>query len=120
MQIMGHPVRKRIIINKFGHPQPSMCHSACCLVLVQACLRAPHVVADEAKLAIVFTYFLGNFFFFYKNKMTFARLLRSLDQPLVPGVYLVILIKLIVLQLKISDICIIDLKNKNLRFQILL
>ena len=25
--------------------------------LVQACLRAPHVVADEAKLAIVFTYF---------------------------------------------------------------
>ena len=26
-------------------------------VLVQACLRAPHVVADEAKLAIVFTYF---------------------------------------------------------------
>ena len=27
------------------------------LLLVQACLRAPHVVADEAKLAIVFTYF---------------------------------------------------------------
>ena len=26
-------------------------------VLVQECLRAPHVVADEAKLAIVFTYF---------------------------------------------------------------
>ena len=28
------------------------------LVLVQACLRAPPVVADEAKLAIVSTYFL--------------------------------------------------------------
>ena len=26
-------------------------------ILVQACLRAPHVVADEAKLVIVFTYF---------------------------------------------------------------
>ena len=26
--------------------------------LVQVCLRAPLVVADEAKLAIVFTYFL--------------------------------------------------------------
>ena len=26
-------------------------------LLVQACLRAPPVVADEAKLAIVFTYF---------------------------------------------------------------
>ena len=26
-------------------------------ILVQACLRAPHVVADDAKLAIVFTYF---------------------------------------------------------------
>ena len=25
--------------------------------MVRACLRAPHVVADEAKLAIVFTYF---------------------------------------------------------------
>ena len=30
-------------------------------MLVQACLRAPPGVADEAKLAIVFTYF---FFFF--------------------------------------------------------
>ena len=28
-------------------------------ILVQACLRAPHVVADEAKLAIVFTYFFS-------------------------------------------------------------
>ena len=27
------------------------------IVLVQVCLRAPPVVADEAKLAIVFTYF---------------------------------------------------------------
>ena len=37
------------------------------LLLVQACLRAPHVVADEAKLAIVFTYFFLLFlsFFFY-------------------------------------------------------
>ena len=33
------------------------------LLLVQACLRAPHVVADEAKLAIVFTYFFLSFFF---------------------------------------------------------
>ena len=35
--------------------------------LVQACLRAPHVVADEAKLAIVFTYFflLLSFSFFF-------------------------------------------------------
>ena len=32
--------------------------------LVQACLRAPHVVADEAKLAIVFTYFFLLFLFF--------------------------------------------------------
>ena len=33
------------------------------LFLVQACLRAPPVVADEAKLAIVFTYFsLFSFF----------------------------------------------------------
>ena len=30
------------------------------LKLVQACLRAPHVVADEAKLAIVFTYFFSS------------------------------------------------------------
>ena len=30
------------------------------LFLVQACLRAPHVVADEAKLAIVFTYFFSS------------------------------------------------------------
>ena len=28
--------------------------------LVQACLRAPHAVADEAKVAIVFTYILSN------------------------------------------------------------
>ena len=38
-------------------------------ILVQACLRAPHVVADEAKLAIVFTYFFlsfsSSFFFSY-------------------------------------------------------
>ena len=34
------------------------------IILVQACLRAPHVVADEAKLAIVFTYFLFSFFLF--------------------------------------------------------
>ena len=35
-------------------------------LLVQACLRAPPVVADEAKLAIVFTYFfLLSFFFFF-------------------------------------------------------
>ena len=38
--------------------------------LVQACLRAPHVVADEAKLAIVFTYFFllllsSSSFFFF-------------------------------------------------------
>ena len=33
-------------------------------LLVQACLRAPHVVADEAKLAIVFTYFFLSFFLF--------------------------------------------------------
>ena len=32
--------------------------------LVQACLRAPPVVADEAKLAIVFTYF---FLFFFSS-----------------------------------------------------
>ena len=32
-------------------------------VLVQACLRVPHVVADEAKLAIVFTYFFLLFSF---------------------------------------------------------
>ena len=32
-------------------------------VLVQACLRARHVVADEAKLAIVFTYFFLSFSF---------------------------------------------------------
>ena len=33
--------------------------------LVQACFRGPHVVADEVKLAIVFTYFfLLSFFFF--------------------------------------------------------
>ena len=35
-------------------------------ILVQVCLRAPPVVADKAKLAIVFTYFfLSSFFFFY-------------------------------------------------------
>ena len=28
-------------------------------ILVQACLRVPPVVADEAKLAIVFTYFFS-------------------------------------------------------------
>ena len=31
------------------------------MLLVQVCLRAPHVVADEAKLAIVFTYFFSSF-----------------------------------------------------------
>ena len=106
--------------------------------LVQACLRAPYGVADEAKLAIVFTYFLFSFFFlllrlllfthfgespvrenlfppifwhnskiyakkyfflgnfnsFYGKKLIFAHFfrtasvwLRSLDQPLVPGVF---------------------------------
>ena len=33
--------------------------------LVQACLRAPPVVADEVKLAIVFTYFFLLSFFSY-------------------------------------------------------
>ena len=66
-------------------------------------LRATHVVADEAKLAIVFTYlfsfffllFLGNIFFFYEKKLIFARSFgtasvrsQDLDQPLVPGVFL--------------------------------
>ena len=41
--------------------------------LVQACLRAPHVVADEAKLAIVFTYFFLFFSFFFF--LLFLRLL---------------------------------------------
>ena len=36
------------------------------IVLVQACLRAPPVVADEAKLAIVFTYFFLSSFFFLR------------------------------------------------------
>ena len=36
------------------------------LKLVQACLRAPHVVVDEAKLATVFTYFF--FFFFWSRR----------------------------------------------------
>ena len=36
-------------------------------MLVQACLRAPHVVADEAKLAIVFTYFFLLFFSFFSS-----------------------------------------------------
>ena len=44
--------------------------------LAQTCLRAPHMVADEAKLAIVFTYFfllfLFSFFFlyFFQNRTT--------------------------------------------------
>ena len=33
--------------------------------MVQACLRAPPVVADEVKLAIVFTYFFSSFFLFF-------------------------------------------------------
>ena len=49
------------------------------MFLVQACLRAPHVVADEAKLAIVFTYlfFLGNFYFFTRKKTDFRPLFRN-------------------------------------------
>ena len=35
------------------------------LLLVQACLCAPHVVADEVKLAIVFTYFFLSYSFFF-------------------------------------------------------
>ena len=34
-------------------------------MLVQACLCAPLVVADEAKLAIVFTYFFSSSFFLF-------------------------------------------------------
>ena len=46
-------------------------------ILVQACLRAPHVVVDEAKLAIVFTYFfllllLSSFFFFFFSAFYFS------------------------------------------------
>ena len=41
-------------------------------LLVQACLRAPPMVADEAKLAIVFTYFFLLFFFsFYFTPSAF-------------------------------------------------
>ena len=43
-------------------------------VLVQACLRAPHVVADEAKLAIVFTYF---FFLLSPTPSAFPPLRRN-------------------------------------------
>ena len=69
------------------------------LLLVQACLRAPPVVADEAKLAIVFTYFWSrracvrypwwrmkrswplfspNFLFFFLRKLIFRCFLCSL------------------------------------------
>ena len=43
-------------------------------LLVQACLRAPPVVADEAKLAIVFTYFFlfSSFFFFFFSTFYFS------------------------------------------------
>ena len=42
-------------------------------LLVQACLRAPLVVADEAKLAIVFTYFfLLLFSFFFLRLLLFT------------------------------------------------
>ena len=42
------------------------------MLLVQACLRAPHVVADEAKLAIVFTYFFLSFSFFFFSAFYFS------------------------------------------------
>ena len=45
-------------------PQGSILGPLIFLILVQACLRAPLVVADEAKLAIVFTYFFLSFFLF--------------------------------------------------------
>ena len=61
--------------------------------LVQACLRAPPVVADEAKLAIVFTYFFLFSFFFFLCLLLFTHFGESpvrenLDQPLVPGVFI--------------------------------
>ena len=77
-------------------------------MLVQACLRAPHEVADEAKLAIVFTYFFlllllllclllythfeetpvaENLLIFVRFFCTASVQSRSLDQPLVPGVF---------------------------------
>ena len=40
--------------------------------LVQACLRSTLVVADEAKLAIVFTYFFLFFFFFFLCLLLFT------------------------------------------------
>ena len=40
--------------------------------LVQACLRGPHVVADEAKLAIVFIYFFSSFFLFLLRLLLFT------------------------------------------------
>ena len=49
--------------------------------LVQACLRAPHVVADEAKLAIVFTYFFLFFFlsfFFFSYAFCFSPISEKL------------------------------------------
>ena len=73
--------------------------------LVQACLHAPLVVADEAKLAIVFTYFFLLFFFFLyalcssptSGKLPCVKFFfflstssafHPLHQPLVPGVLL--------------------------------
>ena len=45
--------------------------------LVQTCLRAPHMVADKAMLAIVFTYFFllflfSSFFFFFFSAFYFS------------------------------------------------
>ena len=48
-------------------------------ILVQACLPAPTVVADEAKLAIVFTYFFPFFLsFFFFSAFYFSPTLENL------------------------------------------
>ena len=50
----------------------------CQQILVQACLRAPHVVADQAKLALVFPYFLFSFFSFFFYAFCFSSTSRNL------------------------------------------
>ena len=67
-----YPIRQENVYNNMSESDR--------FVLVQACLRAPHVVADEAKVAIVFTYFFFISFFFLSSTPSAFYPLRGISR----------------------------------------
>ena len=64
---MGHPVRKRLTINKFGHPQPSMCHSACCLVFFHRIVVLVNIYQIKQRISDYFEECFIDIYFIFNN-----------------------------------------------------